>query len=69
MKTTKNRYFVVFYMSANNIIGNSSIVTEDGRFPSFKNIIDFIKQGGADKPVITNIFEFKNQKDFLDYVE
>jgi hypothetical protein len=57
------RYFLVSYVY-DNIFGNIEFWTA-GKFPSLKTIDGYIKN---DKAIILNIFEFKSEKDYNEFI-
>jgi len=61
------RYFLFTYVSGNNT-GNIWLKNEIGKVPSNKFLKEHSrKTHGLDNLVITNVFEFKSEQDFLDF--
>lgn len=67
-ETVKNeRYFFFTYVSGNKT-GNIWMKNTEGKFPSNSFIVEYLKKKHTlDTVIITNIFEFKSEQDFLDF--
>lgn len=61
------RYFLFSYVSG-SITGNIFMKNTEGEMPSNKFLVEYLKKEHTlDTVVITNIFEFKSEQDFLDF--
>lgn len=66
-EVVKNERYLFFSYISDGTVGDLHLKT-NGDFPKHKDIREWLKKEyGLENPIITNIFEFKSEQDFLDF--